>query len=831
MRTHTHRNRHRLAAAVLAAGIAVSAAAPATALTGDPEAANTPIGQTASDVLKVPAGTGADIDPLLNDNIDADRSTFQIEGMDGTWYSYPSDGDVAIPAGPGIIIAGLYDGSTVSVYTTDDAALGAYPINYRVQDGDGQWVSDVLTIQVGDSAVETAPVENEAPGADDGVALLGETITRTLESSQYALSQEATDFLISEGYNPGGTVYAAPIEGTNDLEVFIPGPGVTWDRENNLLIRAAVTDPAVEYVDMGASYVLSIPDAEGQDGTVSVVHTSVQIIEPTLAEIADQTVGEGEAITPITPKFTGADSAYGDNAATITIEGTLPEGLTWDKATSTLSGTIADTAGSTDGTAYDLAAVYADGFGNTLRAPFTITVTEEAPVTPTLPAPTVEDDTTTVDLIDGTEFAIPVSGNDTVGTNVSFQDADGMTVGVTDFIDQDGVTRGSVTLVDGQPYLTLADADWTGTGTFEYVGTAQIGSGFDGSGAATVTVRVTDTTPAPVEPTPAPVVGDLPNASFWIGQPIILDPEGDEYANGTAVVTGLPEGVNAEIADGQVVLSGADGVTDAGDYTGALTVTGADGTTVSDEFIISVESPSLTFVGDQTVQEGQQVDVTSGGAFYGPDSAEVVVDGLPGGVTAEVVKEDAFSRIVLNGAPAAGTGSVEGTEYTVTARYTDEFGNEFTEDLVLTVTAPVVVTPEPEPTPEPEEDKGPAPVKPEKPSKGETPGKRPAHSHETGRPDHAGKTGRPHHAQGPVKAEKVSVVITAEEVAPLEAEKSQPPTKAPDEAAAKTAGVAADYNTATDASSPAAQWGLLAGLTALGAAALTAVGIKRTRKA
>ena len=583
--------------------------------------------------------------------------------------------------------------------TPPTGSAGTYAPRFRTDDGIDTSPWEVLALGV---VREQAP-DNRAPVVDDAA------------------------LQVQEG--PAGA-RVGTITGTDPdgdrLTWSVVGDGFAIDPGTGVLTTTSALDHEAT-----ATRTLEVRATDGRlsdSATVTVKVTDVDE-SPVIKEVADTTVTEDLAITPIALSATDPEG----EDVTIAVTG-LPDGLTYDAAAATITGTP------TVGGKADVTVSASDGTSAPSAAKLTITVS------PVNDAPGMEDQTFTT--LEGTaigevigdltasdeetpgalrfsggnaDFAVASDGTVTVeradataaaGTKtftatvsdgfrtatatitvevvdvehppviddqqleVAESAAAGATVGTIKATDADGDTI-SLTITGGNTAGRFALDAVTGRLTlagrvdFEdarsYQLTVRAASGTDAD-TATVTVAVTDVDEAPVI-TPLADVTTVEDRAVDAIQVVATDPEGRAV---TLSAAGLPAGLRI---DGKTIVG-----TPAASGTFTVTVTASDGTLSSAEtFNIVVspvnDAPVLAPLDDVTATEEQALDpIAVAATDEDDDELTVTVTGLPTGVS----YDEAAGTI-------DGTPTVGGT-FSVTVTAEDPDGEAATDTFVLTVT-------------------------------------------------------------------------------------------------------------------------------------------------
>ncbi|WP_176745171.1 putative Ig domain-containing protein, partial [Staphylococcus sp. HMSC068G12] len=333
-----------------------------------------------------------------------------------------------------------------------------------------------------------------------------------------------------------------------------------------------------------------------------------------------QTQEVNTEITPIT--IESEDNS--DQAVTNKVDG-LPDGVTFDEATNTISGTPSEVG------SYTVTVTTTDESGNATETTFTIDV--EDTTKPTVKS--VSDQTQEVN----TEITpIKIEATDNSGQTVTNK-VDGLPDGIT-FDEATNTISGTPSEV-GSYDITVTTTDESGNAT-----------------ETTFTINVEDTT--------KPTVEDIADQTQEVNteiEPIKIEATDNGGQAVTNKVDGLPDGVTFDEATN--TISGTP--SEVGSYDIMVTTTDENGNSETTTFTIDVEDttkPTVESVADQTQEINTKIEPIKIEAR--DNSGQAVtnkVDGLPDGVTFD----EATNTI-------SGTPSEVGS-YDITVTTTDESGN------------------------------------------------------------------------------------------------------------------------------------------------------------
>ncbi|MGV3009693.1 putative Ig domain-containing protein, partial [Staphylococcus epidermidis] len=319
-------------------------------------------------------------------------------------------------------------------------------------------------------------------------------------------------------------------------------------------------------------------------------------------------------------------------AVTNKVDG-LPDGVTFDEATNTISGTPSEVG------SYDITVTTTDESGNATETTFTIDVEDTT-------KPTVEDIADQTQEINTEIEPIKIEARDNSGQAVTNK-VDGLPDGVT-FDEATNTISGTPSEV-GSYDITVTTTDESGNAT-----------------ETTFTIDVEDTT--------KPTVEDITDQTQEVNTeitPIKIEARDNSGQTVTNKVDGLPDGVTFDEATN--TISGTP--SEVGSYTVTVTTTDESSNATETTFTIDVEDttkPTVEDIADQTQEVNTEITPIKIEAT--DNSGQAVtnkVDGLPDGVTFD----EATNTI-------SGTPSEVGS-YDITVTTTDENGNSETTTFTI----------------------------------------------------------------------------------------------------------------------------------------------------
>ena len=494
-------------------------------------------------------------------------------------------------------VDGLPDGVTFDEATNTisgtPSEVGSYTVTVTTTDESGNATETTFTIDVEDTTKPTVKSVSDQ--------------TQEVNTEITPIKIEATD-------NSGQTV-TNKVDGLPD--------GITFDEATNTI---SGTPSEVGSYDITVTTTDESSNATETTFTIDVEDTT----KPTVEDIADQTQEVNTEITPI--KIEATDNS--GQAVTNKVDG-LPDGVTFDEATNTISGTPSEVG------SYDITVTTTDENGNSETTTFTIDVEDTT-------KPTVEDITDQTQEINTEMTPIKIEATDNSGQAVTNK-VEGLPDGVT-FDEATNTISGTPSEV-GSYDITVTTTDENGN-----------------SETTTFTIDVEDTT----KPTVESVADQTQEINTKI-EPIKIEARDNSGQAVTNKVDGLPDGVTFDEATN--TISGTP--SEVGSYTVTVTTTDESGNATETTFTIDVEDttkPTVEDIANQTQEVNTEIEPIKIEAT--DNSGQAVtnkVDGLPDGVTFD----EATNTI-------SGTPSEVGS-YDITVTTTDENGNSETTTFTIDV--------------------------------------------------------------------------------------------------------------------------------------------------
>ena len=504
-------------------------------------------------------------------------------------------------------VSGLPEGvsfdSATNTISGSPMKVGSYPIVVTTTDESGNETTTNFTIKVVDT---TKPMVTSI-----------EDQTKEVNTAIDSITIEATD-------NSGQAV-------TNKVSG-LP-EGVSFDSATNTISGMPTKV---------GSYPITVTttDAEGNATTTNFTIKVVDTTKPTVTAIKDQTKEVNTSIDSITVEATDNSG----QAVTNKVSG-LPEGVSFDSATNTISGTPTKVG------SYPIVVTTTDAEGNATTTNFTIAVVDTTkPTVSSIENQTIEVNTS-IDLI-------KIEATDNSGQVVTNK-VNGLPEGVS-FDSATNTISGTPTKVGSYPItVTTTDAEGNATTT-------------------NFTIKVVDTT----KPTVTAIKDQTKEVNTSIDS-ITIEATDNSGQAVTNKVSGLPAGVSFDSATN--TISGTP--TKVGNYPITVTTTDAEGNETTTSFTIEVvdkTAPTVTSIKDQTKEVNTAIDSIKIEATDNSGQAVInKVSGLPDGVTFD------SETNTISGTPTK-VGS-----YPIVVTTTDASGNKTETKFTIEVvdkTAPVVTS-------------------------------------------------------------------------------------------------------------------------------------------
>ncbi|WP_059279808.1 putative Ig domain-containing protein [Staphylococcus epidermidis] len=482
---------------------------------------------------------------------------------------------------------------TTNTISGTPSEVGSYTVTVTTTDNSGNVTEKTFTIDVEDTTKPTV-----------------ESITDQTQE----VNTEITPITIESEDNSGRAV-------TNKVEG-LPN-GVTFDEATNTI---SGTPSEVGSYDITVTTTDESGNSETTTFTIDVEDTT----KPTVESITDQTQEVNTEITPIT--IESEDNS--GQAVTNKVEG-LPDGVTFDESTNTISGTPSEVG------SYTVTVTTTDNSGNVTETTFTIDVEDTT-------KPTVESIADQTQEVNTEINPIKIEATDNSGQTVTNK-VEGLPAGVT-FDETTNTISGTPSEV-GSYDITVTTTDESGNTT-----------------ETTFTINVEDTT--------KPMVEDIADQTQEVNteiEPIKIEATDNSGQTVTNKVEGLPNGVTFDETTN--TISGTP--SEVGSYTVTVTTTDNSGNVTEKTFTIDVEDttkPTVESITDQTQEVNTEITpITIESEDNSGRAVTNKVEGLPNGVTFD----EATNTI-------SGTPSEVGS-YDITVTTTDENGNSETTTFTINV--------------------------------------------------------------------------------------------------------------------------------------------------
>ncbi|PAK63207.1 YSIRK signal domain/LPXTG anchor domain surface protein, partial [Staphylococcus caprae] len=504
-------------------------------------------------------------------------------------------------------VSGLPEGvsfdSATNTISGTPTKVGSYPITVTTTDESGNGTTTSFTIKVVDTTKPTVTSIKDQ--------------TKEVNTAIDSIKIEATD-------NSGQAV-------TNKVSG-LP-EGVSFDSATNTISGMPTKV---------GSYPITVTttDASGNKTETKFTIEVVDKTAPTVTAIENQTKEVNTAIDSI--KIEATDNS--GQAVTNKVSG-LPEGVSFDSETNTISGTPTKVG------SYPITVTTTDAEGNATTTNFTIKVVDTTKPTVTSIKDQSKEVNTSID-------PIKIEATDNSGQTVR-NEVSGLPAGVS-FDSVTNTISGTPTKVGSYP-ITVTTTDASGNKT-----------------ETKFTIEVVDKT--------APTVTAIENQTKEVNTAIdsikieATDNSGQAVTN---KVSGLPEGVSFDSETN--TISGTP--TKVGSYPIVVTTTDASGNKTETKFTIEVvdeTAPTVTAIKGQSKEVNTPIDkITIEATDNSGQAVTNKVNGLPSGVTFD------SETNTISGTPTK-VGS-----YPITVTTTDASGNETTTNFTIKVvdtTLPVVTS-------------------------------------------------------------------------------------------------------------------------------------------
>ncbi|MBU5272524.1 putative Ig domain-containing protein [Staphylococcus caprae] len=489
--------------------------------------------------------------------------------------------------------SGVSFNSETNTISGTPTKVGNYPITVTTTDASGNKTETKFTIEVVD---KTAPTVTSIANQ-----------TKEVNTPIDSITVEATD-------NSGQAV-------TNKVSG-LPS-GVSFDGETNTI---SGTPTKV------GNYPITVTttDAEGNATTTKFTIQVVDTIKPMVTSIEDQTKEVNTAIDSITIEATDNSG----QAVTNKVSG-LPEGVSFDSATNTISGTPTKVG------SYPITVTTTDAEGNETTTKFTIQVVDTTKPTVTVIKDQTKEVNTAID-------SITIEATDNSGQAVTNK-VSGLPAGV-EFDSETNTISGTPTKVGSYPIVvTTTDAEGNET-------------------TSNFTIKIVDTT--------KPTVTSIANQTKEVNTPIdsikieAKDNSGQKVTN---KVSGLPESVSFDSETN--IISGTP--TKVGSYPITVTTIDAEGNETTTNFTIKVvdtTKPTVTSIANQTKEVNTAINSIK---IEATDNSGQIVTNKVSGLPAGVIFDSETNTI-------SGTPTKVGS-YPITVTTTDAEGNETTTKFTVEV--------------------------------------------------------------------------------------------------------------------------------------------------
>jgi large repetitive protein len=578
------------------------------------------------------------------------------------------------------------DEFVLTVINTNDAPTIATPIPDQTATEDSPFTvstsSSFTDVDMGDTLIFSAA------NLPSGLAI--DPMTGVISGTPINAAVGVKNITVTANDNKGGTIsdtFAIAIANTNDVPTVvtpITSQSATEDVPFSMSIKNNFTD--IDTVDTLTYFASGLPVGlaiNASTGVISGIATNAAVgannITITASDGNGGTANSAFTLTvantndaptvtvPLTPQTATEDSPFTldissnfadpDNGDTLTFSATaLPDGLTFDNATGTISGSPTNAAVGTK----NVTVTANDGKGGTVNGTFALTVTN------TNDDPNVKMAIGDRTAIEDTPFSLNISGNFAdidLGDSLAFSAA-GLPEGV-EINSNTGVISGS--------------AKNNGVGTHSI--TVVVDDGDGGTASDTFTLTITNTNDAPI------VVNPIPDRPATEETAFTFDVSGNftDIDTGDTLsyaAQGLPDGLSIGTSTG--IIGGTPTNAAVGAKNVTVIATDSNGGKTSDIFTITTtntnDDPTVaTLIVDRTITQNVPLSLKLSSNFADIDLGDILTyegTGLPAGLSLDTTTG------ILSGTPTA-----LGTSTNIIVTANDGNGGIVSDTFDLAVTA------------------------------------------------------------------------------------------------------------------------------------------------